>query len=81
MITEIIAIIADLIGIVFVWWSPDSLQWYWKLLIIAILLIVAFVFMIVSKQPPSVKLTDYSWEDGNPVILFSKKTNIIDRIC
>ena len=73
MIREILGILSDIIGVVFVWWEPVGLEWYWKVLFSAILIIVAVALLLMSRNRPIAKVKDYSWEDNKDIMLFLNK--------
>lgn len=73
MIKDILGILSDMIGIVFVWWQPDLLAWYWKVLISIALLGIATVFSFLTKNRLVEKVTNYSWEENKPLMLFLHK--------
>lgn len=73
MIREILGILSDIIGVVFVWWEPVDLAWYWKVLVSAILIVVAVALLLLSKNRPIAMVKDYSWEDNKSIILFLNK--------
>lgn len=69
MIRDIIGLLADIVGIVFVWWQPDSLAWYWKLLISIVLILIAIAYVFLSRNRPIARVKDYSIEN-NEIMLF-----------
>lgn len=73
MIRDVLGILADFVGIVFVWWQPASLAWYLKLIISVSLAGVAIAFFILTRKRPIEKVRDYSWEDNKPMMLFLDK--------
>lgn len=75
MIREILGILADIVGIVFIWWQPDKMAWYWKLLISGVLIAIALTFFFLTKKRPIERVKDYSWEDNKPVMLFLNKNS------
>ena len=75
MIRDILGILSDIVGIIFVWWQSTGLAWYWKLLISISLVLIAIAFTILSKNRPVEKVKDYSWEDNKPIMLFLGKNS------
>ena len=70
MIRDILGILSDIVGIIFVWWQPTALTWHWKLLISISLVLIAIVFAISTKNRLVEKVKDYSWEDDKSIMLF-----------
>lgn len=75
MFREILGILSDIIGVVFIWWNPETLLWYWKLLISAGFVFIAIGFHFLTKDHPVAKVKDYCWEDNSNCILFTNKNN------
>lgn len=69
----ILGILSDLSGVVFLWWNPANIAWYWKLLISVVLVFIAIALFLVSSDSAIAKVTDYSWEEGKPILLFCNK--------
>lgn len=70
MIREILGVVADIIGVTFVWWQPNNLAWYWKLAITVVLIMVSVGFLFLSKNRSVGRVINYSWEDSSkPIVL------------
>ena len=59
MFREILGILSDVIGVVFLWWHPETLLWYWKLLISVGFVFIAVGFHFLTKDRPVAKVKDY----------------------
>ena len=73
MIRDILGILSDFVGIIFVWWHPESLAWYYKLIISVVLISIAIVFHFISKNRPTSNVTDYLLEENNRITLILNK--------
>ena len=73
MIKDILGVLSDFIGILFVWWQPETLAWHWKVIISAVLSLFAIAFVFLSRSRPLAKIKDYSWKNKKDIMLFLNK--------
>lgn len=75
MIKEILGILADIVGIAFIWWQPDALMWYWKLLISIGLIGVAIGIFFLMRDHREAKVKNYCWDENESITLILNKNN------
>lgn len=73
MIREILGILADAIGIIFVWWQPNELAWYWKLIITIVLVVASFVIFFLMRDHREAKVKNYCWDENGSITLILNK--------
>lgn len=73
MFREILGILADFIGILFVWWQPANLTWFWKLIISFGIILASYVVFLLAKDQQQAKVKDFCCgEDGTITLILNK---------
>ena len=75
MIREILGILADVVGITFIWWQPDELAWYWKLIISIGLVVIALAIFFLIRDHREAKVKNYCWDENGAITLILNKNN------
>ena len=73
MFREILGILADVIGIIFIWWQPDELTWYWKLLISIGLILASLAIFFLVRDHREAKVKNYCWDENGAITLILNK--------
>lgn len=75
MIKDILGILADVAGLVFIWWQPDGLTWYWKLTISIGLVLISFAIFYLTRDHREAKVKNYCWDENGAITLILNKNN------
>lgn len=73
MIAEILGILSDIIGVVFVWWNPSELTLFWKITLSVLFIAAAIGVFLLAQDPTIARVNKYAWEDNQSIMLFAKK--------
>lgn len=75
MIKDILGILADVAGLVFIWWQLDGLTWYWKLTISIGLVLISFAIFYLTRDHREAKVKNYCWDENGAITLILNKNN------
>ena len=79
MFRDLLGLVADITGIVFVWWQPNDLPLIGKVLISCILVALSIGILVFSQDRSKAKVKDYFAPEGEPItLILNKNANYCD---